>query len=146
MLNPRIPGREHARVGTQSWFVSLGAGILSSDRIHPNAAGYDVMANFVLTHLQIATANNRPADTDAEGIYDFAEAQFGTNALIAGTDGDSVLDGEEVFTHGSNPLSTDTDGDGLSDDLEIKVLGSNPNSPVPSAPTALQIEAIGAPT
>ena len=43
----------------------------------------------------------------------------GTDPANADTDGDGLLDGEEVNTLGTNPASADTDGDGLEDGEEV---------------------------
>ena len=47
---------------------------------------------------------------------------------MADSDGDSLLDGEEVNTTGSSPLLYDTDGDGFDDGTEV-ASGKDPNDP-----------------
>ena len=42
-------------------------------------------------------------------------ARAAASALAADSDGDGLLDGAEVHTHGSNPTDADSDGDGLTD-------------------------------
>lgn len=42
-------------------------------------------------------------DTDADGLPDFAESFYGTDARNPDTDGDSYLDGEEI-RYGYSPL------------------------------------------
>ena len=69
------------------------------------------------------------ADSDGDGLDDFAESQHGTNPLIADTDGDGLSDGAEVHTYGTDPLDVDTDHDGNSDGVEVNVLGTNPLDP-----------------
>lgn len=123
-------------------FFSLGAAIISNDLIHPDGPGYEVMAGLVRSMLIVRSEANRPVDTDADGIYDFAEARFGTNPLIADTDGDQLLDGAEVFIHGSSPLLVDTDGDGFSDTREVLEIGSDPANALPGAPTLQTLEVI----
>lgn len=66
-------------------------------------------------------------DSDSDGLSDYEELLFGTNANKADTDGDGLSDFAEVRTHGSNPLTTDTDGDGYSDGIEVARDG-NPNN------------------
>lgn len=122
-------------------FYSLGTGIISSDQLHPNGAGYQQMANLLYTTLLLITSQERPNDTDGDGIYDFAEPRFGSNPLIADSDGDGLLDGEEVFTYGSSPLLTDTDGDGHGDAEEVQI-GANPADPRPTPPTIQSLEAL----
>jgi len=126
---------------TQIDFFSLGRGIISSDLIHPNAAGYDEMAELVREVLIEVTDDERPKDSDLDGIYDFAEVQFGSSKNNPDSDDDGLLDGDEVFTHGSSPVLVDTDADGLSDPIEVSN-GGNPADPRPSPPMISQIEAI----
>lgn len=123
-------------------FFSLGKGIISGDRLHPDANGYTAMANLVLPILQSLSQANRPVDTDGDGIYDFAESRFGSNPAVADSDGDGILDGEEVFTYGSSPTSTNTDGDRFSDAEEIRTLGSDPADPRPGAPKMKSLEVL----
>jgi lysophospholipase L1-like esterase len=123
-------------------FYSLGTGIISGDLLHPNGPGYQRMADLALSILRIASQTHRPVDSDHDGIYDFAEARFGTNPLVADTDGDGLLDGEEVFTYGSSPLLTDSDGDGFPDYYEVHTLHSNPADPRPTAPRLTNLEII----
>ncbi len=125
---------------TEVDFFSLGPGVLSSDDLHPDATGYQMMANLLQTRLVDIGNSIRPVDTDQDGIYDFAEPSFGSDPLIADTDGDSISDGDEVFVFNSNPTSLDSDGDGLSDSDEVNVVGSNPGDPRPGAPTIVDSE------
>ena len=43
------------------------------------------------------------------------------------TDGDSVVDSEEIDLYGTDPKTWDTDGDGLSDGDELFVVGTDPH-------------------
>lgn len=123
-------------------FYSLGAGIISSDLIHPNGNGYNQMAALAASMLVAYSAANRPVDSDGDGIYDFAETRFGSNPFNPDTDGDTLLDGAEVFTWGSNPLIVDSDGDGFNDQTEVNIMGSNPADPRPGAPYLESLEAL----
>lgn len=58
-------------------------------------------------------------DTDVDGICDEDEVRFKTDPEKADTDGDGLLDGEEVEIYHTNPLKADTDGDGLNDYVEV---------------------------
>ncbi len=58
-------------------------------------------------------------DSDGDGLSNTQERRLGTDPELADTDGDGVLDGEEVDVHGTDPLAADTDGDGYSDGDEI---------------------------
>jgi hypothetical protein len=64
-------------------------------------------------------------DADRDGLSNLEEFQLGTDPLGPDTDGDGLLDGEEVQEHGTDPLLFDTDGDGVSDGLELQA-GSDP--------------------
>jgi len=121
-------------------FFSLGQGIISSDKLHPNGSGYQRMAELAATALVNYGRAARPADSDGDGIYDFAEARFFTDATKTDTDGDGVPDGAEVFTYLSNPTLVDTDGDGLSDYEEEIVRHTNPLSPLPAAPKITNLQ------
>jgi len=57
-------------------------------------------------------------DTDSDGLYDYEEAQKGTDADKKDTDGDGLSDYEEVRTWKTDPVNADTDGDGKSDGEE----------------------------
>jgi hypothetical protein len=71
---------------------------------------------------------NQYSDLDKDGLPDTAEYLAGTDPTKADTDGDGLLDVEEVQTYGTNPLSADSDGDGLSDTEEIQQYGTDPLS------------------
>ena len=68
------------------------------------------------------------ADPDGDGMATQRELQLGTDPNVADTDGDTVLDGEEVLRFGTDPLvfdpglvggGADIDGDGLPDASEF---------------------------
>lgn len=66
-------------------------------------------------------ADERPADSDGDGIIDADEASLGTDPLRPDTDGDGLSDYEELLL-GTDPLTPngydaarDSDGDGLTD-------------------------------
>lgn len=75
---------------------------------------------------QIGTATNPMlGDTDGDGLLDSEEiVTHHTDPLVSDTDGDGLPDGSEISL-GTNPFSADTDGDGLSDGEETRI-GSNP--------------------
>ena len=130
------------RPNIQIDYFSLGTGIISGDKLHPNGSGYQRMAELAAASLRAVGAANRPADLDQDGIYDFAEPRFGTSASASDTDGDGVTDGQEVFTYLTNPGLADSDSDGQSDYQEIFVRNTNPLSPLPAAPALKTLEAI----
>ncbi len=53
---------------------------------------------------------------------------YGSDPLVADTDGDGISDSAEVNTYGSDPTATDTDADGLPDAQEA-ALGTSLNNP-----------------
>lgn len=70
-------------------------------------------------------------DQDLDGLTALEEFNLGTNPNVADTDGDNILDGEEIIPGKdgfiTSPLLADTDSDGLNDGLEISV-GSDPTN------------------
>lgn len=66
-----------------------------------------------------------PVDTDQDGLSDQEEAMLGTNINIVDTDIDGLSDYEEVKIYGTDPLLADTDGDTYTDGDEVRN-GYNP--------------------
>jgi len=67
-----------------------------------------------------------PADSDHDGLTNIEEAALGTNPNSADTDGDGLGDFAEVRVHGTDPRSADSDGDGLSDFDELMTYLTHP--------------------
>ncbi|MCC2628748.1 MAG: hypothetical protein K0S14_2398 [Thermomicrobiales bacterium] len=72
-------------------------------------------------------------DTDDDLLSDAQEAEFGTNPELADSDGDGLTDFAEVgfepgSATGTDPLLVDTDGDGVGDGDEI-TNGTDPTDP-----------------
>ncbi len=65
-------------------------------------------------------------DTDDDGLTNREEKQLGTDIEIPDSDGDGILDGEEVNTTLTDPTLDDTDGDGYLDGDEVAE-DSDPN-------------------
>ncbi|MEP7706717.1 FG-GAP-like repeat-containing protein [Paraglaciecola sp. 25GB23A] len=65
-------------------------------------------------------------DNDADGLINKDELAKGTDLNNPDSDGDHLLDGDEVNIYYTDPLLTDTDGDGLSDFDEVVTHGTNP--------------------
>ncbi len=59
------------------------------------------------------------SDKDNDGLSNSEEEELGTDPLNPDTDGDGLLDGEEVQRWNTDPTKRDTDGDGLMDNEEI---------------------------
>ena len=79
-------------------------------------------------------ADERPADSDGDGIPDADEASLGTDPLRRDTDGDGLSDYEELPL-GTDPLAPngydaarDSDGDGLADLDEATRHGTDPHA------------------
>ncbi|MDG2124483.1 MAG: lamin tail domain-containing protein, partial [Verrucomicrobiales bacterium] len=56
-------------------------------------------------------------DADADGLSNAGEMRFGTDPLVADSDGDGAVDEDEVGV--SDPLVADSDGDGVADGDEV---------------------------
>ena len=81
------------------------------------------MASAVLAFSQVFQPTN--VDVDRDRLTNEEETQtYFTDPQNPDTDGDGLLDGEEIPLH-LNPRMSDTDGDGLVDGLEIE-LETNP--------------------
>lgn len=72
------------------------------------------------------TLESGNADLDHDGLMNKTEKQLGTDKNNPDTDGDKLLDGEEVNRYQTNPLKADSDGDGLDDFVEVKTYNTNP--------------------
>jgi hypothetical protein len=66
-------------------------------------------------------------DSDGDGLMDREEVEkYGTDPNQADTDGDGLRDGDEVNLHHTNPTRADTDDDGLRDGDELLVHQTDP--------------------
>jgi outer membrane protein OmpA-like peptidoglycan-associated protein len=66
-------------------------------------------------------------DTDGDGLLDGEEVNsYRTHPLKTDTDGDGLTDGDEVKRYRTDPTRVDTDGDGLSDGDEVLRHRTNP--------------------
>ena len=65
-------------------------------------------------------------DSDQDGLSNYQENQLGTDKDIPDSDGDGIIDGDEVETTLTDPTLADTDGDGYDDGAEWD-FGSNAN-------------------
>ncbi len=78
------------------------------------------------------------SDIDDDRLTYQEELNFSTDPFNDDTDGDKLLDGDEVNIYHTNPLSRDTDGDGFSDYEEVFIFMTDPNSFL-SSPSAIII-------
>jgi hypothetical protein len=73
-----------------------------------------------ISHLQVRSAD-APLDTDADGLPDFWESQYGDLNPNADPDVDNLTNLEEfLYCPELSPLDPDTDGDGLPDGWEVE--------------------------
>ncbi len=125
------------------------------------AAGYDsdYLSDWETLTAPTPAARGVLLDSDNDGLLDVIESYIGTNPQNPDTDGDGLLDGEEmssghleigpnetdprdsdtegdvlgdgleVNTYFSDPLDPDTDGDGLLDGEEVYIHGTSPTNP-----------------
>jgi outer membrane protein OmpA-like peptidoglycan-associated protein/opacity protein-like surface antigen len=64
-------------------------------------------------------------DSDRDGLSDELENSLGTDPNNPDTDGDGLLDGEEVNKYKTDPKDKDTDNGGIMDGIEVRN-GANP--------------------
>ncbi len=95
------------------------ASLLRSSATDIGAVGADPLYGYGKLQLPLI-------DTDGDQLTNKQEIGLGTNALVADTDGDGLSDYAEAITHNTNPLLVDTDGDGLSDYAEVVTYTTNP--------------------
>ncbi|MDX1480668.1 MAG: S8 family serine peptidase [Woeseiaceae bacterium] len=69
---------------------------------------------------------NAAEDPDGDALSSLEEYRHGTNPGSVDSDGDGLLDGEELLDIGSDPALFDSDGDGLDDGSEVRIHGSHP--------------------
>lgn len=79
--------------------------------------------------IQTQTALSGTGDADGDGLLNEREAALGTDPLKPDTDGDKLLDRDEVEAHSTNPLDPDTDDDKLLDGDEIQTHQTDPRNP-----------------
>ena len=79
----------------------------------------------IANHLNQYSPTLAFEDPDRDGLTNLQEFQTGTDPNNSDTDGDGLLDGDEVNVYHTSPLLGDTDGDGLWDGLEVAT-GSDP--------------------
>jgi hypothetical protein len=73
-----------------------------------------------LNGLNAALDKLRLVDKDLDGLTDAEEEKLGTDPQKSDTDGDGLLDNDEVKIYKTNPLKADTDSDGKKDSYEVR--------------------------
>lgn len=76
----------------------------------------------------LALVAQAEGDDDNDGLSNQTEEEIGTDPNRSDTDGDGLLDGEEINQHGSDPMVADTDGDGLTDGQETRIYQTSPTA------------------
>ncbi len=119
--NPALADTDGDTISDGNEILVYGTNPLSSDS---DADGmpddYEILENFNPTN-----SSDAAIDTDEDDLTNLEEYLEGTDPHLADTDGDFLLDGEEVNEYHTNPLKIDSDGDTLSDGYEVK-WGLNP--------------------
>ena len=108
----------------------------TASRVATPAVNHPAAATVRVTPIEVAKQVTTEAklnqiqqtDQDIDGLPDQAELHYGTNPTKADTDGDGLLDADEIFTYKTDPLNPDTDGDGYPDGDEARK-GFNPVGP-----------------
>ena len=67
-------------------------------------------------------------DSDRDGLSDWRELSLGIEPNNKDTDGDGIIDGEEVDLYNTNPREKDMDGDGLLNHDEINIYKTDPSN------------------
>jgi hypothetical protein len=89
--------------------------------VHGADANNDGIQDWMADRLAASTA-----DSDGDGILDRDEVRlYGSNNLNTDSDFDGLTDKEEL-TAGTSMINDDTDNDGVSDKEELRNLGTNP--------------------
>ena len=73
------------------------------------------------------TAAQLVGDDDNDGLTGEREILIGSDPFNEDTDGDGLLDGIEINTHGTDPTLPDSDYDGLTDLAELEQYQTDPN-------------------
>lgn len=103
---------------------SLTPGLLPAE----SAATETSLAVTASTATAAAATAITQGDEDNDGLSGPQESIAGTDPQNPDSDGDGLLDGEEVLLHGTDPRNPDTDGDLLKDGEEVEVYKTNPRS------------------
>lgn len=85
---------------------------------------YEGIDTSLLINKIYLTGDMYTTDTDGDGLIDFIELEYGSDATLVDTDEDRLTDDLEVFYH-TDPRNVDTDGDGFFDGDEVRD-GFNP--------------------
>jgi alpha-tubulin suppressor-like RCC1 family protein len=115
-------------------YRKLGANFILGEMLIYNRALTDAERARVESYLARKFDFDIVTDSDQDGLTNRQEVDLGTDPNKADTDGDGLLDGEEVATYSTDPLDFDSDNDELGDGQEVDI-GTNPNNPVTNGTT-----------
>lgn len=82
----------------------------------------------IMKALDVSLDKARQTDKDLDGLSDEEEKKLGTKPDNSDTDGDGLMDSDEVKFYHTDPLKADTDGDGYKDGYEVE-RGYSPTGP-----------------
>ena len=119
---------------------SQGLNDIYSNPIIPSAKSYgffittgvffDITGSVPVVAASTPEPTKNNFDTDGDGLLDNDEIKnYRTNPYNADSDGDGLTDGDEVLKYKTNPLNADTDDDGLSDGKEVIRYKTDPLDP-----------------
>ncbi|MHC4740453.1 MAG: M60 family metallopeptidase, partial [Planctomycetota bacterium] len=93
------------------------------------------------------TSMNPGDDEEPDGLTNLEEYNLGTNPIVADTDGDTLIDGDEIVGAGSrpptDPTDADTDNDTLDDGVETNTGTFVSSSDTGTNPTDIDYDADG---
>lgn len=120
---------------SKSWVLDLTGGInfFSNDEFNGDMSNlqdkffhdYDRYINIGLGISYVATGCD--TDEDNDGLTECEENKLGSDPNNPDTDGDGLMDGQEVNNIKSSFMKADTDGDGLKDGEEVNKYKTDPN-------------------
>jgi hypothetical protein len=152
-----IPGAAFAQetqediTATNGDAAALGTGNVSPPTVNaPDNTDVEIVPAAERDPVPEAPAEEVAPDTDGDGVVDGDEiGVYGTDPNTWDTDGDGLSDGDELFVAGTDPFVWDTDGDGVSDGgIAAAVEGetvaeTEPPAPEEGAPVAADDGAAG---
>jgi outer membrane protein OmpA-like peptidoglycan-associated protein len=119
-------GAQFLLSGSTMFEMNLGIGYSFTESLNyfnKRSSAYDA---YIHLGVGLTFGGEPDDDKDGDGLTRSQEKALGTDPLNPDTDGDGLLDGEEVNIYGTDPLNPDTDGDGLSDGDEVHKYKTDP--------------------
>ena len=112
----------------KDFFGATDASLTLPNAVESLAGSYSVVVSneYGTLESEVIQVSIVRKDDDGDGLTNFQESELGTDPNRADTDGDGLLDPDEISEHGTSPTNSDTDGDGLDDWHEINVSNTKP--------------------